>query len=562
MPVMAQDRAEPEGPGGGWAKPAVAGFRHMIVAAHPLAAGVGLATLRAGGSAADAAIAAAVALTLVEPQSSGIGGGGFLLHYDAGRRQLASYDGRETAPASATPDLFLDPAGLPLASAIVMSSGRSVGVPGLLRLLEAVHRRHGRLAWPDLLRPTIELAEAGFPISERLSRLIRVTPGLKENPRAAAYFHAPDGAPLARGSRLRNPELAATLRQVAREGADAFYNGAIARDIVADVAAAPLPGRISLDDLRDYRAKARPPVCGTYRAWRLCGSGPPSSGGIAVLQILALVEPFDVGALGPDTPAAIHLLAEASRLAFADRDQYLADPDRVAVPMSGLLDRHYLGARARLIDPVRSLGVAPPGDPPGRQGQWLAPDAGERQSGTTHVAVVDGAGNVVALTASVEGAFGSGRMVRGFLLNNQLTDFAFESARGGLPVANRVEGGKRPRSSMAPMIVFDDSGRPVLTLGSPGGAQIIPYVVKVLTGHLDWGLTLDAALGLPNWANANGDTVLEQGTPIARLRSALEALGHQVVERPLTSGLAAIAISPTGLVGAADPRREGVALGD
>jgi gamma-glutamyltranspeptidase/glutathione hydrolase len=535
---------------------------HMVVAANPHAAQAGLEMLRRGGSAVDAAIATQMVLTLVEPQSSGIGGGGFLLHFDAGAGRLAAYDGRETAPLAATPGLFLGPDGAPLDFFDAVVGGRSVGTPGLLRMLELAHRDHGRLPWSDLFDPAIELAERGFAVSPRLHQLIAADEYLKSSPTAAGYFHHADGTPYAVGELLRNPALAETLRLIARQGADAFYSGELADDIAAAVrGAAPRSGLLAKADLAGYRAVARPALCRPYRIWQVCGMPPPSSGGIATLQILGLLERFDLGAIGPAAVEAIHLQAEASRLAFADRDRYIGDPDFVAVPVAGLLSKEYLRQRSASIAPDRAAGKVQPGRPP-RQAAW-SPQAPQGESiSTSHISIVDGDGNVVSFTSSIESAFGSRLMVRGFLLNNQLTDFSFRPEVDGRYVANRVEPGKRPRSSMSPTIVLDPAGRPVLVVGSPGGSAIIGYVTKTLIAILDGELAPQQAIELPNFTNRNGPTEIEEGTALMEMIPELQALGHEVKAIAMTSGLHVILITPAGLVGGADPRREGIALGE
>lgn len=537
--------------------------RYMVAAANPLAAQAGLAMLRAGGTAVDAAIATQFMLNLVEPQSSGIGGGGFLLHFDASTGTTIAYDGRETAPAAATPDLFLDSGGIPLAFYEAVVGGRSVGVPGLLRMLEMVHGNHGRLPWSDLFAPAIVLAEKGFPISPRLHALIGRAKDLDTFATTRAYFFTPDGDAKPVGMRLKNPGLAATFRRIAAEGADAFYRGEIAADIVRAVTgAAPNPGRLSLADLAGYSPRAVEPVCAPYRLARVCGMGPPSSGGVTTLQILTILERFDLGALQPGSADAVHLIAEASRLAYADRAHYLADDAFVPVPVKGLLDDGYLAARAELIISEKSMGIAAPGRPPGARAAPDAPNPANDAPSTTHISVVDADGNAVALTSSIETAFGSRLMVRGFLLNNQLTDFSFRPEVEGRQVANRVEAGKRPRSSMAPTLVFDRDGRLVMAVGSPGGSRIIAYVVGAIVAVLDWGLDIERAVALPHHVNRNGATELEAETTLEALVPALEARGHEVVVRELNSGLHGILVTPYGLVGGADPRREGVALGD
>jgi len=541
----------------GAAAPPARAARQMVVAANPLAAEAGRDILRAGGTAVDAAIAAELVLNLVEPQSSGIGGGAFLLHYDGQSGAVAAYDGRETAPAAATPGLFLTAAGEPMEFWDAVVGGRSVGVPGLVRLLELAHRAHGRLPWARLFEPAITLAETGFLVSPRLHALIAEDPYLKIFPATAAYFTDASGAPLAAGTQLRNPAFAATLRRIAQDGADAFYNGPIAEAIVAAVqGTTPNPGGLSLADLAGYQAKRREALCAPYRTWRVCGMPPPTSGGVAVLQILGLLERFDLPALAPDSAAAWHLITEASRLAFADRDRFLADADFVPVPVARLLAPDYLARRSAAIAPDASLGTAEPGLPAQNGAMPVQHDP----PSTTHLVVVDAAGNAVSMTASIESAFGARLMAAGFLLNNELTDFSFRPDIDGRPVANRVEPGKRPRSSMAPTIALASDGRLALAVGSPGGSRIIGYVVKALVATLDWGLDIQAAIDLPNVVNRNGASEVEEGA--ADLAAGLTAAGGEVKLVPLNSGLHGIAVTAAGLTGGADPRREGVALGD
>ncbi len=533
--------------------------RQMVAAANPLASEAGMAMLRQGGSAVDAAIAAALVLGLVEPQSSGIGGGAFLLHYDAESRGVAAYDGRESAPANADESLFLDAGGEPMPFWDAVVGGRSVGTPGLLRMLELAHRDHGRLPWRDLFQPAIRLAEAGFPVSPRLHGLIAADRYLKRYPATAAYFHDDAGTPLPVGTLLRNPDYADTLRGVAAGGADAFYRGPVAVDIAAAVQGAhDNPGRLNALDLRRYQAKRRDALCLPYRRWVVCGMPPPTSGGVAVLQILKLLERFDLAALPPGSAEAVHLVAEASRLAFADRDHFLADSDFVAVPLERLLDPGYLAARSALIDPAASMGRADAG----LESRQAASPAQPNPPSTSHLSVVDRDGNAVSMTASIESAFGARLMVRGFLLNNELTDFSFRPSVDGQPVANRVEAGKRPRSSMAPTLVLDRQGRFVMAIGSPGGSRIIAYTAKAVVAALDWNLTMQEAVALPNFANRNGATDLEAGTSIVAAEAALRALGHEVNLIEMTSGLHGIRRGARGLEGGADPRREGAVLGE
>ena len=569
LPAWGQARPQPEGPSGFTEKRAALGTRFMAAAAHPVAAAAGRDVLRMGGSAVDAAIAIQMVLNVVEPQSSGIGGGGFLVHYDASTKQITTYDGREAAPASATPDLFLDAEGKPIPFKEAAVGGIAVGTPGLLRMLDMAHRNHGRINWSRLFEPAMRIANDGFQVSPRLHKLITQEPQLKEYPATAAYFYDQDGNPRAVGAHLVNAPLAETLRTIAVGGADAFYNGSIARDVVAAVqSTGARPGGLTLEDLSGYRAVQREPVCGLYRVYRVCGMGPPSSGGIAVIEALGVLDRFGIKGFAPNSVGAVHLITEASRLAFADRNRYVADADYVDVPIKGLIEPRYLRQRARLISLEQSMGKAEPGRPEG-----VSIDLGPRREdstrelpGTTHIAVVDAAGNAVALTSSIENAFGSRVFVRGFLLNNQLTDFAFTPREGDRSAANRVEPGKRPRSSMAPTIVTDRQGQLVLTVGSPGGSRIIPYVVKTLVATLDWGLDIQAAMNLPHHANLNGPIELERGTPIAAIAPELRALGHTVEARELTSGLHGIAVIRRGesvqLLGGADPRREGEAMGE
>lgn len=556
-------RPAPEASTGRTVKLAVTAAHDMVVAAHPLAAQAGADILAAGGSAADAAIATQLVLGLVEPQSSGLGGGAFVLLWDEAQHRLTSFDARETAPAGASPTMFLGPDGKPVAFYDGVIGGRSVGVPGVPRLLATLHARYGRLPWARLIAPAIRHAEAGFPISPRLAALIAQDRFLAADPAARAYFFAPDGTPKRAGTILKNQAYADSLRALAG-GADAFYAGPIANDLVAAVAAEPHPGSLVQGDLAAYRVIERAPVCLPYRAVRVCGMGPPSSGGVAVAQILGLLERFDLARLGAGSLESAHLLAEASRLAFADRDQYLADPAFVPQPIAALLDRRYLAGRSALIRRDRSLGKAAPGVLPEKAGALppcCAADASPELPSTSHFSIVDRAGNAIAITSSVESAFGARRMVRGFLLNNQLTDFSFLPERDGKPVANRVEPGKRPRSAMAPTIVLGADGAPLILVGTPGGSQIIGFVAQALIAILDWRLDPQAALDLGHIVNRNGPTELEAGTDAAAFRDGLERLGHTVAVVELNSGLHAILRRDGRWIGGADPRREGVAIG-
>ena len=561
LPAAAAAQPAPES-GTGWTEKAlVRAQRQMVAAANPHAAAAGREILRQGGSAVDAAVAAQMVLNLVEPQSSGIGGGAFMLAWSAGEKQLVSYDGRETAPAAATPDRFLGPDGKPLRFIEAVVGGRSVGTPGVLRMLELAYKEHGRLPWAQLFEPAIRLAEQGFPMSRRLHEQLAKEQHLRRFEPARSYFYQADGSPRPEGVPLANPELAGVLRRIAADGTPAFYAGEVAQAIVATVREAPVnAGDLTLDDLARYEAKKRDPVCGSFRVWWVCGMGPPSSGGVAVLQILGILERFPPSP--PGSVEGVALMSEAGRLAYADRNRYLGDADFVPVPVKGLLDLTYLNGRSALIDPARSMGKAQAGEPPLRAGALMGDGEAAELPSTTHLSIVDKDGNAVAMTTTIEDGFGSRLMVKGFLLNNQLTDFSFVPEEGGKPIANRVEGGKRPRSSMSPTMVFDQNGRLVLVVGSPGGSQIINYVAKTLLAVLDGGLNVQAGVALPNAGSRNGPTEIENRPGHEALRDGLVALGHDVKVMEMNSGLHAIAVTPAGLEGGADPRREGVVLGD
>lgn len=563
--ASAQDpRAAPEAATGTEHRSLASAERHMVSAANPYAARAGLEILRAGGSAVDAAIAVQLVLNLVEPQSSGIGGGAFLLHWDAKAKELKTYDGRETAPASATPDRFLVD-GKPMPFREAMLSGLSIGVPGLVRLLETVHQRHGRLPWARLFEPAIRLSEKGFDVSPRLHLLLRWQGPTSFVPAARRYFFTDNGTAWPIGFTLRNPAFAATLRRIANEGARGFYEGPVAQAILEAVATAPTaPGGMTLQDLADYRVKERPPFCFAYRSYKICGMGPPSSGGPTVAQALKLLEPFDLGQ-GPQaalSPQVLHVIAEAQKLAYADRNRYLADPDFVTIP-DGLLDPGYLAARRALIDPLRAMERAKPGVPPGLAQQSFGRDASIERSGTSHISIIDVDGNAVSMTTTIEGAFGSHNWAAGFLLNNELTDFSFRPTDAqGRPVANAVAPGKRPRSSMAPTIVFNDKGEVVAVLGSPGGSRIILYVIKSLIAMLDWGMDAQAAADLINFGSRGRGFEIELAGPAVWTGLRLKPFGHTIVPALMNSGLHIVVRRGDVLEGAADSRREGVALGD
>ncbi|QBF33079.1 gamma-glutamyltransferase [Thalassococcus sp. S3] len=532
----------------------------MVVAANPHAVEAGARVLSKGGSAADAMVAVQSVLGLVEPQSSGLGGGAFLVWYDAESGELTTLDGRETAPLAATPKLFLDEAGEPLSFFDAVVGGRSVGTPGTPALMEDAHRRWGRTAWPSLFDDAIRLAQDGFAVSPRLAGLVeRDAERLARFEPTASYF-LPDGAPLAEGDILKNPDYAETLQMIAREGADAFYTGPVAADIVRTVQTADgNPGVLSQLDLSIYRVKERTPVCVSYRSHDVCGMGPPSSGALTVGQILGLLGGVDLAELGAESVDAWRLIGDASRLAFADRGRYMADSDFVPVPSEGLLAPDYLADRAELLSGDDALPEVAPGAPDFDHALNFADDISLELPSTSHISIVDQYGNVLSMTTTIENGFGSRLMVRGFLLNNELTDFSFKTHVDGVPIANRLEPGKRPRSSMAPTIVLKD-GAPVLAIGSPGGSRIIGYVAKSIIAMLDWGLDVQQAVALPHKVNRFGTYDLEAGTDAEGLEAPLQALGYEVNIRDLTSGLHAIFIGET-LEGGADPRREGIALG-
>ena len=558
-PILATAQfAAPEADSGRSAKPVVVASRHLAVTAHPLATDAAHAVLKLGGSAVDAAIAAQLVLGLVEPQSSGLGGGAFLVHWSAREARVRTYDGRETAPLAARPDRFLD-GGRPMEPLDAVASGRSVGVPGVLRALELAHRRHGRLPWRELFQYAIFAAEEGFTISPRLHQLLERDPALRRDLEARRLYYDDAGRALAVGTRLVNRAYGRTLREVAARGADAFYFGALADAMVAAVRGHAKPGDLTLVDLARYRAIEREPVCGPYRRWRLCGMGPPSTGAISVLQLLGILERTPFAQAAPGSADAAHLFSEAARLAYADRLRYVADPAFVAQPVEGLLEPAYLDARARLVG-TRSMGIAKPGEPRGAPLSGLAPDT--EVAGTSHLSIVDADGDAVSMTTTVESAFGSRIMVEGFLLNNQLTDFAWIPDEGGRPVANRVEGGKRPRSTMAPTFVFDGEGRLHVVAGSPGGPPIVLYVAHALVELLDRGRTAQEAVEGGHVGSVGGPTLLERGTEAETLRAALAARGHGIATPALTSGLHVIERVATGWRSGIDPRREGAARGD
>ena len=571
---------QPNDPVGYQEKPGWATQGFAVAAANPLATDAGYQILLAGGSAIDAAIAVQMVLTLVEPQSSGIGGGAFVLHHDG--KKVEAYDGREAAPLAATDKLFLDAQGKPLPFMDGVVSGLSVGVPGTLTVLELAHKEHGKLPWTTLMQPAIQLAEQGFKLSPHLHRGLMAETYLMNDPVAATYFYDAQGKPFPIGHVLKNPELAAVMRDIAKRGSQALKDGPVAEALVKKVRQHPTrPGSMTLQDLANYKAKKREPLCfdhvvqTTGKTYQLCGFPPPSSGTLAIGQMLGILNNTPAGKmqLEQGLPSAdwLHFYTEAARLAFADRGQFVADPDFVQAPGGDwrtLWNAHYLKERSSLIR-AQSMKVAQPGNPAGTKAAF-APMPAQEEYGTSHISVIDKFGNAVAMTTTIEAVFGSRNMVNsgqgrhgGFLLNNELTDFSYAPTDAqGLPIANRVEGGKRPRSSMSPTLVFEkDTGKLKMTGGSPGGAVIIHYTGKLLIGTLQWGLNTQQAINLPNFSSLNGPTILEEKRFPESTIKALQSKGHDVRETPLPSGLQAIEVTPTGFFGGADPRREGVVMG-
>jgi gamma-glutamyltranspeptidase/glutathione hydrolase len=534
----------------------------MVSAADPRAAEAGREILIQGGNAADAALATMLALTVVEPQSSGIGGGSFLVYHDAASGEVSTYDGREAAPAAATPAYFLTPDGRPLAHEQAVPGGRSVGVPGNIRQLELVHERHGRLAWAALFQPAIRLARTGYRITPRMRRALGANRDLAAmTPWARATFFDGAGEPKPAGTLVVNPDLANFLETLAARGPDYFYTGPAAQALVRTVRGAAVnPSIMTEGDLASYHAKERPAVCGAYRGYRICGMGPPSSGATTVYAILKQLERFDLKAMGPDSPTAWHLIAESMRLAYADREAYVGDPDFVRVPVAGLIDPAYLAGRSRLISPDRSIPHASAGNPPGAMRAGIAAD-GEVPA-TSHMVAVDKDGNVASLTSTIEGPWGSGLNVNGFFLNNELTDFTFAPTADGAPVANRVEGGKRPRSSMSPTIVYGADGRVRIAIGAAGGTTIIAQVAKALIAALDWNLSAQDAIAAPVIIGLGDKVLIERGTRLEAMMPALAALGDRTTL--VDPGFKANAVEWVGghWAGAADPRSEGVAVGE
>lgn len=554
-----EDR-EPEAATGLQQKSAFQSDEFMVVAANPYASWAGKNILVKGGSAIDAAIAIQAMLTLVEPQSSGIGGGAFLLYWDNKNKKLHTFDGRETAPSAARMDLFLkNGKAAKWMDAVV--GGQSVGVPGVLRALDMAHKEFGTLDWSELFNDSISLSENGFTVSHRLASLLarEIHPGLNQFRTSSVYFY-PSGKALTKGTIKKNPALAKTLTTIAQQGANSFYQGSIASNIAKAAQFSIInPGKITAQDIADYQAIKRSAVCGSYRTYKVCGMAPPSSGGINVLQILRTLEPYNISQFPIDSIPAVHLFTQASRLTYADREMYIADSDFSQLPFGALLSKRYLADRARDINLVSDIGKVSAGKP--FPVMNFSKGKTFEQPNTSHFSIIDKEGNAVSMTSSIEFAFGSGVMVDGFLLNNQLTDFSFNPYRGKALVLNRVEPGKRPRSAMSPTMVFDGDGKLTLVLGSPGGSRIVSYVAQTIMGVLDWGLDIQQAINLPKVTNRNDYTALEKGTAIEALKPALEKMGHKVRVLDLNSGLHGIQLSNDVLIGGADPRREGVAVG-
>lgn len=531
----------------------------MVSVANPHAAAAGARVLSEGGTAADAMVAVQAVLGLVEPQSSGIGGGAFLVWYDSKSGEITTLDGRETAPLAATPRLFQNENGERLKFWDAVVGGRSVGVPGTPALMEAAHKKWGQNSWNSLFSEAIDLADNGFAVSPRLAALVaRDAERLGRFSDTADYFF-PNEQPLVEGHLLTNPAYADLMRRMAKDGAEVIYSGDIARAIIDTVRGAEKnPGVLSLTDLQIYKVKERPAVCVPFRGYQVCGMGPPSSGALTVGQILGLLNQFPPGS--SNDPQTLRLIGDASRLAFADRGRYMADSDFVPMPTKGLLAQDYLSERAKLLNGPDALTEAVPGNPEYSHASLWADDVSLELPSTSHISIVDRFGNALSMTTTIENSFGSRLMTHGFLLNNELTDFSFSSHRNGVPIANRVEPGKRPRSSMSPTIILKD-GRPTLVIGSPGGSRIIGYVAEAIVAHIDWGMNIQAAVSIPHAINRFGTYDLEKGTSLEGMVAPLEELGYKVSLRSLNSGLHAISIGENGLFGGADPRREGIAIG-
>lgn len=559
--AWAQDFVSPEAATGRYQKAGGEAKKFMVAAASPLAVQAGVDILKAGGSAADAAVAVQTVLNMVEPQSSGIGGGSFIVYWNNKTKTLTTYDGRESAPSAAKERRFLTSEGKAMDRTTAVVGGHSVGVPGTVRVLEMAHQKHGKLAWKKLFDPAIKIADEGFPLSPRVHELMAMDRSLKTFDVARNFFFLPDGSPKPVGTIMKNPEFSKTLQIIASNGANAFYSGPIAQDIVKAATTTSInPSDITLEDLAAYKAIERAPICAPYRDRKICGMGPPTSGGVGVLQTMALMEPFALKTMGPKSASAQHVYIEASRLAFADRAVYIADPDVLPVPTAELLAGDYLGARAKLIKVDARMPTADAGTLPKKAAMnWIAAGSPEQIS-TSHFSIVDSDGNALAMTTSIEASFGSRVMVRGFLLNNTLTDFSYSDVAEGKTVANAVGPNKRPRSSMAPTVVFDKDGKLEMVVGSPGGPAIVGFVAQTLMGMIDWDMTPQDAIAAPHVVVFGNAVNLEP--ELSSIKPDLEKLGHQVRIGEFPSGIHAIRVTPQGLLGGADPRREGVVGGE
>ena len=556
--AQSTDNIAPEAATGLTQQNLVEGKEWMIASANPYASEAGAEMLRKGGNAIDAMVATQLVLGLVEPQSSGIGGGAFLVYWDAKKKALTTFDGRETAPLEVTPQLFQDDKGQPLKFYDAVVGGRSVGTPGTIKLMWDTHQKLGKLDWKTLFEPAIKLAKDGFTVSPRLATLVKNDQEyLQRSPAAKAYFFNQDGSPITAGQDLKNPDYAKTLQAISDNGAVAFYQGDIAKRIVNTVRNETAnPGVLNLIDFTAYQVKEREPVCAPYRQYSICGMGPPSSGALTLGQILGMLSHYPLSDMGKNDVQSWKLLGDASRLAFADRGKYIADSDYVPMPTQGLLDTDYLEKRAELLKGKEALTETSAGSPPWSHANNYALDEAIELPSTSHFSIVDKDRNVVSITTTIENGFGSRLMVGGFLLNNELTDFSFRSQVDGVPIANRIEPGKRPRSSMAPTIVMENN-KPYMAIGSPGGSQIIGYVAKTLVAHLDWGLNLQQAIDLPNMNNRFGAFEIEKDTAAETWGPKLEKLGFTIQVKALNSGVQAIKLQGDSLIGAADPRREG-----
>ncbi len=547
---------------------AVPGTKYMVSSANPHATAAGQEILKKGGSAADAAIAVQLVLSMVEPQSSGVGGGGFAMMYDAASGKIRSYDGRETAPASTTANLFIGTDGKPVPFIEAYQGGRSVGIPGSFRLMQTIHKNHGKLKWRDVFQPAIRLAEKGFAVSPRLHSMLDNAKGIGAKfPALKTQYLDVNGNALAAGTVLPSKPYAKLLRAIAKKGADYYYSGAPADNAIAAAASSPVaPAKMTRDDFKNYRVIERKPICAAYRKYKFCSMGPPSSGASTIIATLTMLEKYNLAGLGAKSADSIHLIAEALAISFADRDQYIADPAFANIPLEGLLDPAYLELRGRLIDPLKASGAVKAGLPPAPIKSAFMPGLDHTERGTSHLSIVDAQGNAVSLTTTVQAPFGSFLYVDGYFLNNQLTDFSFVPTRDGNPVANAAAAGKRPRSSMSPAIILDAENKPVLVIGSAGGSRIIAHTLKTIIAVIDWNMDVQTAISYPNFFKTAQGLEIEPGEIAAAVKATLESRGHKIIERPNVSGLHGIQIIRKAkgiqLLGGADPHREGVAIGE